>query len=60
MCSSIPRFQRVVLQSGTASSANLERGAVIRLLEFCGIEETDPERLEKLRTVPVEKLVAGV
>ena len=29
MCSSIPLFQRVVLQSGTASSANLERGAVI-------------------------------
>jgi len=29
-------------------------------LEFCGIEETDPERLEKLRTVLVEKLVAGV
>jgi hypothetical protein len=32
----------------------------LRLLDFCGIEREDETRLEKLRRVPVEKLVEGV
>jgi hypothetical protein len=30
------------------------------LLNYCGIDENNPERLKKLREVPVEKLVDAV
>jgi carboxylesterase type B len=63
--STVPLFQRAVLQSGTASSAECASLAqrdeqYLRLLEFCGIDKQDLERLEKLRKVPIEKLIAGV
>jgi carboxylesterase type B len=65
MCSSIPLFKRVILQSGTASSAKpvssqQREEEYLRLLDFCGIERGDKQRLEKLRNVPVEKLVEGM
>jgi carboxylesterase type B len=65
MCSNVPLFQRAVLQSGTPSLGTPIRLAVKerqyrQLLKFCGIDDDDPERLQKLRNVPVEKLIEGV
>ncbi|KAE9367251.1 alpha/beta-hydrolase [Stipitochalara longipes BDJ] len=65
MCSTVPLFKRVILQSGTASSARPASFAqreeeYLRLLDFCGIERNDEQRLEKLRGVPVEMIVRGV
>jgi carboxylesterase type B len=65
MCSTVPLFQKVVLQSGTASSSSpvelsTRNEQYFKLLDFCGIDRQDEARLEKLRNVPVEKLVAGV
>jgi carboxylesterase type B len=64
MCSDVPLFNRAVLMSGTpATGPPLElkyKEAEYRaLLKFCGIDEDDPERLKKLREVPVGKLVAA-
>jgi hypothetical protein len=58
---SVPLFKRVVLQSGTASSARpwlmAQREEYGRLLGFCGIDRKDRERVEKLRRVDVEMIV---
>lgn len=62
LSSNVPLFNRVVLQSGTASTisptpcSNKEE-EYQALLVFCGIEKDDPQRLEKLREVPATKIV---
>lgn len=61
MCSDIPYFNRVVLQSGmtaTVPRATLRDKEVEykALLKFVGIDQEDKDRLEKLRAVPSERL----
>ncbi|KAI1029101.1 hypothetical protein LB504_012970 [Fusarium proliferatum] len=62
LSSNVPLFDRAILQSGTASAispkplANKEE-EYHALLDFCGISVDDPQRLEKLRAVPTDKIV---
>jgi carboxylesterase type B len=65
MCSDVPLFNRAILMSGlpsTLSPINLRhKEAEYRaLLGFCGINEEDPDRLQKLKDVPAEKLVQSI
>ncbi|KAB5546911.1 Alpha/Beta hydrolase protein [Coniochaeta sp. 2T2.1] len=66
MCSTVPLFRRAVLQSGTPagnpppSDLAVKEKQYMRLLEYCGIETTDPRRLNKLRSVAIETLVAAI
>lgn len=66
MCSNLPLFKRAILQSGNVASntppADLQEKEedYLRLLDYCGIDKDDQNRLEKLRQVPAEKLVAAV
>jgi hypothetical protein len=61
----VPLFNRAILTSelpSTLSPINLRhKEAEYRsLLNFCGIDGEDPNRLQKLRDVPVEKLVQSI
>ncbi len=66
MCSTVPLFRRVILQSGTpagnppAISIQDKEAQYLRLLEYCGIEKNEPCRLEKLRGIPIQKLVKSI
>ncbi|OIW32817.1 COesterase-domain-containing protein [Coniochaeta ligniaria NRRL 30616] len=66
MCSTVPLFRRAILQSGTPagnpppSDLTVKEKQYMRLLEYCGIETTDPRRLKKLRSVGIETLVAAI
>jgi carboxylesterase type B len=66
MCSTVPLFRKVILQSGTVPGnappviLDTKEGQYQRLLSYCGIDKDDPARLERLRQVPVERLVAAV
>jgi hypothetical protein len=66
MCSTIPLFRRAVLQSGTPAGnppsvdIAVKEKQYVDLLEYCGIDRSDPVRLEKLRKVPIQKLVAAI
>lgn len=66
MCSTVPLFRRVILQSGTPAGnmapMNLiaKEAQYLALLQYCGIKEDDERRLEKLREVPVETLVRAI
>ncbi|KAH7166571.1 Alpha/Beta hydrolase protein [Dactylonectria macrodidyma] len=62
LSSKLPLFNRVILQSGTASAISptpcLKKEEEYQaLLAFCGIDKDDPQRLEKLREVPTTKIV---
>lgn len=62
LSSKVPLFNRVILQSGTASAispapCSKKEEEYQALLAFCGISEDDPQRLEKLRAVPATKIV---
>jgi carboxylesterase type B len=64
MCSTIPLFNRVILQSGVACTLNplsLDQyeKAYWKLLRLLDIPLDDPreQRLEKLRKVPVQKFI---
>ncbi|KAH8729924.1 Alpha/Beta hydrolase protein [Ilyonectria robusta] len=62
LSSDVPLFNRVVLQSGTASTISptpcaKKEEEYLALLAFCGINKDDPQRLEKLREVPATKIV---
>lgn len=62
LSSNVPLFNRVVLQSGTASSisptpCSKKEEEYQALLAFCDIDKDDPQRLEKLREVPATKIV---
>lgn len=64
MCSDVPLFNRAVLMSGTLATGpplelNYKEAEYRALPRYCGIDEDDPERLNKLREVPVEKVVAA-
>ncbi|KAH7140075.1 Alpha/Beta hydrolase protein [Dactylonectria estremocensis] len=64
LSSKVPLFNRVVLQSGTASAitptpCSEKEQEYQALLAFCGIDKDDPQRLEKLREVPAAKIVEG-
>lgn len=65
MCSSVSLFNRAVLTSGTVATGPLaelkyKEAEYLALLKYCGIDEKDINRLEKLRGAPVEKLVEAV
>jgi carboxylesterase type B len=65
MCSDVPLFKRAILRSGLPATVpplelKYKEAEYRSLLKYCGINETDPERLEKLRRVPVEKLVDAI
>ncbi|KAF5709237.1 hypothetical protein FGLOB1_6012 [Fusarium globosum] len=62
LSSNVPLFDRAILQSGTASAISPKPLAdkeeeYQALLDFCGISVDDPQRLEKLRAVPTDKIV---
>lgn len=62
LSSTVPVFNRVILESGTATTIrptplSKKEGEYQALLEYCGISEDDPQRLEKLRAVPAAKIV---
>lgn len=62
LSSNVPLFNRVVLQSGTASTISptpcaKKEEEYLALLAFCGINKDDPQRLEKLREVPATQIV---
>lgn len=62
LSSTIPLFNRVILQSGSAATISAtpcpsKNEEYLKLLEFCDIDKSDPQRLERLRNVPVETLV---
>ena len=62
MCSDVPLFNRAVLMSGVPStlpplSLEYKEAEYRALLRFCGIDKNIPDRLAKLREVPVEKIV---
>lgn len=66
MSSTVPLFKRVILQSGTASTISptplsAEKESLYKkILNYCGIDENDPQRLEKLRhDAPVTKLIGA-
>jgi carboxylesterase type B len=65
MSSDIPLFQRAILMSGLPATVpplelKYKETEYRSLLKYCVIDETDPERLEKLRKVSVEKLVDAI
>lgn len=65
MSNSVPLFNRAILMSGTAATGppvelKYKEAEYLALLRYCGIDEKDPERLGKLRDVPVGKLVEAI
>lgn len=65
MCSDIPLFNRAILMSGVPSSVppidlKYKELEYLALLKRCGIGENEPDRLNKLRDVPVNKLVEAI
>lgn len=66
MCSTEPLFKRAALLSGTAVTCkptdrtSLEK-LYLELLDYCGIDKLDPDRLRRLREdVPVPKLLDAI
>lgn len=66
MSSTVPLFKRVILQSGSASTISptplsAEKESLYKvILNYCGIDGDDPQRLEKLRhNVPVAKIIGA-
>ncbi|KAM5342219.1 hypothetical protein ACJ41O_015250 [Fusarium nematophilum] len=62
LSSNVPLFNRAILQSGTAAAISpnplsKKEEEYQALLTFCGINQDDPQRLEKLRAVPAAKIV---
>jgi hypothetical protein len=62
LSSDIPLFSRVILQSGTAVTINptsleAKEAEYQALLQYCGISREDPDRINKLQAVPVDKIV---
>lgn len=62
LSSTVPLFNRVILESGTATtigpaSLSKKEAEYRALLTYCGIREVGPQALEKLRAVPVATLV---
>jgi carboxylesterase type B len=65
MCSDIPLFNRAILMSGLPATVpplalTYKEAEYHALLTYCNIYATDPKRLQKLREVPVEKLVDAI
>jgi carboxylesterase type B len=67
MSSNVPLFNKVVLQSGfpsTMSSTHdlaFKDAQYIKLLEYCGIDSNNPDRLSKLRhDISAEKLIEAI
>ena len=65
MCSSFPLFDQAVLISGTATSLPIlgpehKELEYTALLKYLDIEINDPLRLQKLRQVPVDDLIAAL
>lgn len=59
-------FRRAILQSGTPAGSpppvdiKDKEKQYLQLLEYCSISKDDPLRLQKLRDVPIEKLIAAI
>ncbi|PVH81523.1 alpha/beta-hydrolase [Cadophora sp. DSE1049] len=65
MCSNVPLFNRAILLSGTTAACppvamKYKEAEYLELLRYCSIDEEDPDRLNKLRDVPVELLVDAI
>lgn len=65
MCSDVPLFNRAILMSGLPATVptldlKYKEAEYFSLLKYCAIEQNDPARLEKLRKIPVEKLVDAI
>jgi len=65
MSTSIPLFNRAILQSGTTATGppidlKYKEAEYLALLQYCGISVDDPERLSKLRQIPVDQLVESI
>lgn len=65
LSTSVPLFNRAMLMSGTTATGppvdlNYKEAEYQALLTYCGIGVDDPERLKRLREVPVEKLIEAV
>jgi hypothetical protein len=65
MCSDVPLLNSAILMSGvpiTVPPINLKYKELeyVGLQKYCGISKDDPERLVKLREVPVEKWIEAV
>lgn len=67
MSSNVPLFNRAVLQSGFPSAMQSAHDLAdkdaqyMKLLQFCGIDANDPDRLSKLRhAVPPAKLIDAI
>lgn len=64
MLSPVPIFKRAIMMSGTIATAVPAPLSVLQtsynnLLNFLNISLTDPERLRKLRKVPIDQLLAA-
>ena len=65
ICSDVPLFNRAILMSGLPATVppldlKYKEAEYRSLLKYCGIDQNDPARLEKLRRVPVEKVVDAI
>jgi hypothetical protein len=65
MSTSVPLFNRAILMSATTATGppvllQQKEAEYLALLKYCGIVEKDPDRLAKLREVPIEKLIEAV
>ena len=65
MCSDVPLFNRAILMSGLPASVpplelKFKEAEYRALLKYCGIDEEDPRRLQKLREMPVQKLIDAI
>lgn len=65
MCSDVPLFKRAIMMSGTTATGppvdlKYKEAEYLALLGYLGIAGNDPQRLRKLREVPVERLVEAV
>jgi carboxylesterase type B len=65
MCSDVPLFNRAMLQSATTATGppvelKYKEAEYEALLRYCGIGLDDPKRLQRLREVPVSKLIEAI
>ena len=65
ICSDVPLFNRAILMSGLPATVppldlKYKEAEYCSLLKYCAIDQNNPARLEKLRKIPVEKLVDAI